>query len=268
VATPERERRGVVVTTPRAILAGLAASAVMLFGFIAAYGLAWLAATGARAPGGDASLLRDWLYALTRNPAVDVSLANLYTAVAVYFVGGLLWAVVYARFGVPYLPGPHWLRGAIFSLIPAAVTLVVALPLLGGGALGLALGAGPLPAIGIVLLHLLYGATLGVLCGPFGSLSAEDFHATEGESAEAMAAAERIAARATVGGLALGAAIGGIAMALAGGGGTVLGISPVGFLLATILMGAVVGALLGSFAGLPGGVEDSPGDQHHPVPRG
>ena len=57
-------------------------------------------------------------------------------------------------------------------MLPALVSLVVVLPLLGGGLFGLALGAGPLPIIGNVLLHVVYGAILGVVYGPWGDLDA------------------------------------------------------------------------------------------------
>lgn len=53
----------------------------------------------------------------------------------------------------------------MFSLIPWAFSLVVFLPLVGGGFLGLGLGAGPLPILGNLLLHAVYGVTLGSVLG-------------------------------------------------------------------------------------------------------
>jgi len=73
----------------------------------------------------------------------------------------MLWG---AAFGIvqPALPGPWWLRGAIFALVPLAVTVVVVLPLTGSGLFGLELGAGMLPLIVEVVRALVYGLTLGI----------------------------------------------------------------------------------------------------------
>src|ERR671933_647575 len=68
---------------------------------------------------------------------------------------------IVARFAAPHLRGPDWWRGVQFAVLPAMVSLVVVLPLLGAGLLGLRLGAGPFPLLGNLLLHALYGATLG-----------------------------------------------------------------------------------------------------------
>jgi hypothetical protein len=73
-----------------------------------------------------------------------------------------LWAVPYALWAEPRLPGPDWLKGASFALVPAAVSWLVMLPLLGVGPLGLGLRAGLLPAAGELVRHLLYGVALGL----------------------------------------------------------------------------------------------------------
>ena len=118
---------------PRAIVAGFAASMAMLFGFVVAYGLALIAASLPLADGYGTGQLRSWLQALTHNPVIDIGLAYLYAAIAIYFAGGLLWALLYGRFAAPHLRGPDWWRGVQFSVLPAMVSLVVVLPLLGGG---------------------------------------------------------------------------------------------------------------------------------------
>jgi membrane protein DedA with SNARE-associated domain len=74
---------------------------------------------------------------------------------------GILWALVYARFAADRLPGPPWLRGALFALVPLAFSLFALLPLLGSGVLGLGLEAGPIPAAGETLRHLFFGVFLG-----------------------------------------------------------------------------------------------------------
>jgi hypothetical protein len=249
-------RAGLVVAPgwfPRAVVSGFAASAVMLFGFIIAYGIAAVLAGIPLTERRGAEVMRSWLYALTHNSVIDFGLAYLYVAVAVYFAGGVLWAVLYARFADPYLPGPPWWRGVLFSLLPAAVSLFVVLPLLGGGLAGIALGAGPFPLIGNLLLHVLYGATLGIIYGPFGDLSAETLQTDTAEDLQAMVAAEQATVRAALIGLLVGLAIG-LVGALGGLSqeATVLGVAPAAFLLATVLSGATLGALVGSLAGLPG----------------
>jgi membrane protein DedA with SNARE-associated domain len=70
------------------------------------------------------------------------------------------WAVVYSHLAVPLLRIPPWLRGLAFSALPSAASLLVALPLLGAGSLGLGLGAGPVPLAGEVLRNALFGVAL------------------------------------------------------------------------------------------------------------
>jgi membrane protein DedA with SNARE-associated domain len=79
-----------------------------------------------------------------------------------FLLAGVLWAIPYAVWVEPRLHGPDWLNGALFSLLPTLVSLLVVLPLLGAGPLGLGLGLGLVPAAGEATRHLLYGAALGL----------------------------------------------------------------------------------------------------------
>jgi membrane protein DedA with SNARE-associated domain len=83
-------------------------------------------------------------------------------AIAVFCTMSALWAVPYALWAEPRLPGPDWLKGATFALLPAAVSWLVILPLLGAGPFGLGLRAGLMPAAGELVRHLLYGVALGL----------------------------------------------------------------------------------------------------------
>ena len=83
-------------------------------------------------------------------------------ASTLFFVAGILWAIAYALWIEPRLPGRDWLKGMTFSLLPTFVSWFVVLPLLGAGPLGLGLGAGLVPAAGELLRHLVYGAALGL----------------------------------------------------------------------------------------------------------
>src|SRR6266540_1486359 len=73
-----------------------------------------------------------------------------------------LWGAVYGLGPAKALPGPSWLRGAVFALLPLAFSLLVVLPAAGAGPLGLKLEIGAIPALGDLLRHLAYGAVLGV----------------------------------------------------------------------------------------------------------
>jgi len=80
---------------------------------------------------------------------------TLYAALA------LLWAVVYA-YVERWLPRPDWLGGLLFALLPLAVSLLVVLPLLGAGMVGLGLGVGLMPIAGEVTRHAIWGWALAV----------------------------------------------------------------------------------------------------------
>jgi hypothetical protein len=260
----------------RAVLAGFAASLTMLLMFLVAYNLARLLSAAPTpawpnlerpsiihpaswVPGSDQANYstdvletpRVWLINLTHNRLIDAGLADVYLAAGIYLAGGLLWAVIYSLVE-PRLPGPPWVRGVTFAMIPALVSLVVVLPLLGGGLFGLSLGAGPLPAIGNVLLHVVYGAILGVVYGPFGDLDASTLErpATR-DGRQTRTSYEPTAALALLGGLLAGAAIGLVAsIMMAGTGVGLLGGSNGGLILWGALLGAVIGLFVGSFLGL------------------
>jgi membrane protein DedA with SNARE-associated domain len=87
--------------------------------------------------------------------------AIVVTTTVSFLAVSMLWG---ALFGIvqPLLPGPWWLRGVVFAVVPLAVTLVGVLPLTGGGLLGLELGAGLLPLVVEMMQALVYGLTLGV----------------------------------------------------------------------------------------------------------
>jgi hypothetical protein len=100
------------------------------------------------------------LVAAGRGGALGPAFAPLAAVAAA--LAGVLWALPYALWAERRLPGPDWLKGALFALLPVAVSLLVVLPLLGAGPLGPGLGAGALPALGELARHLVYGAALGL----------------------------------------------------------------------------------------------------------
>jgi hypothetical protein len=244
----------------RAITSGFVATVIMLFFFLVAYSIARVASTVPLADRRGAEQLRLWLHNLTTNQLIDAALSNVYIAIAVYLAGGIAWAVLYAAFLEPRLPGPGWAKGILFSLLPGLLSIVGFLPLVGGGMFGTALGAGPLPVLGNLLLHVLYGATLGVLYGPFGDVDAARLpEQASGVDVASVLSSERM----TAGGLVLGVLLGGAAgvvLAVAASAQPdqrLLGEPIAALILATAILGATLGGLVGSIVGL-----SAPGGQH------
>lgn len=186
-----------------------------------------------------------WLVALTRNSATTAVQDALAKALLVHLSVGMIWALVYVIVFEPRLPGPGWQRGALFALGPWILSVVVFLPLVGGGFLGLAIGAGPLPMLGNLILHLAYGSVLGEMYALELAESVEPDSPSGSPIRLANLAAER--------GLALGmvilgvlGAIVGIVISLLAGGAVPMSYAA----LAGVAFGASAGALIGSFIGL------------------
>lgn len=237
----------------RATLAGFVAAVAMLFTFGLAYGAAGLFAETRVLDAVGLSVLKHWLQALTNNQIIDLARPNLYAALGVHLVAGVLWALVYAQVAEPRLSGADWQRGLVFALIPTIFSLLVFLPLVGGGILGLAIGAGPLPIIGNLALHMVYGLALGDLYGPLGSGIDAEGSGAGGADRLALAHAEANAVRGLVVGLMLGVAasvLGALAMHLVGGSPWTLSASVPLMVLVTV-SAAAWGATIGSMTGLP-----------------
>ena len=226
----------------RAITAGFLATIVMTLVLAIAYSLALLlGSSDPQAP----ALLR-WTWALTHNIVTQNVYSSLPLALLLHFLAGIAWAMVYTALVEPYLQGSGWKKGLIFSFVPWILSLVVFFPAVGAGFLGLGLGAGPLPIIGNLILHLVYGAALG-------QLSISEIGYPVGETGEADTRAELSAnmhARvAMAGGIIIGLIVGGMVgwvfdVVFAIGLGTTLSI------LIGMLLGSAFGVLVGSFWGL------------------
>jgi hypothetical protein len=221
-----------------ALLAGFIASLAMVLAFAVAY-VAALAVSGAPVP-----VLAGWLRALTSNQLIDVAAPNLYAATAVFFVGGMVWALLYALFFDARLHGSAWRRGVQFAVIPWLFSLIVFMPLVGGGFLGLSLGAGPLPVLGNLILHALYGAVLGAVWGSAESVIDLPRREPYSEDLQAGRLSEMGAARGLLVGLVLGIILGLAGTSLI----PVMAMNPLGVILAIALGGAAFGAFVGSLA--------------------
>lgn len=144
-----------------------------------------------------------WLAGMAQNPLVNGVSEYLYLAVMGHFAVGLTLAGIYAMFWEPKMQGSDLSKGLTFALIPWALSVTVFFPLTGAGFLGYALEAGPLPALGNLVLHMCYGALLGICYGPVGERWGMKPNESQKEQADRAA---RGGALGLLGGVSLGAA--------------------------------------------------------------
>lgn len=238
---------------PRSVLSGFVATITAFAVLLAAYGIsAWLG-SGLQAGADTASreMVGRWFYGLTHNRLVDIAQGYLYFAVAVHFGIGLVWAALYGYLFEPRLWGSGWVKGLAFSLLPWLLSLTVFFPLVGAGFLGLELGAGPLPIIGNLVLHLVFGGSLGLMYSlPIGVLHGDE-EAVGDENARAMSHSELFAAWGIIAGILIGGAAGIAVDLITGSNGAPSGLSQLAYILGAIVLGGTVGALVGSLLGLP-----------------
>lgn len=209
----------------------------VLAGFSATFAMTVTIAIGylvARALGSaDGSGLERWFWALTDNEMTKDVSGFFGLGMVLNLIIGVAWAVVYARFVEPALSGPGWRQGVMFALVPWLLSLVVFFPLMGAGLFGIDIGAGPLPVLGNLIVHLVYGAVLGTL-----------FAIEEGDGNEDNASEHATSASAE-----RGAAVGVLAGGIAGFvGGWFVGPSLSD--LAGALSGAAMGTMIGSLVSM------------------
>ena len=182
-----------------------------------------------------------WFAALSNNEMTETVSDMFAVGMVLNLFMGLIWAIIYARWFEPRLTGPGWRRGALFSLIPWLLSIVVFFPIAGIGIFGYQADAGILPVLGNLVLHLVFGVVLGFLyameIGSGIGSSQQDFQAnTNSERAAAI-------------GIILGGVLGFIGGWLLGPSMDDLASQPV-IAFAGALSGAAVGMLIGSFLGL------------------
>jgi uncharacterized membrane protein YagU involved in acid resistance len=83
-----------------------------------------------------------------------------------HFIIGTVLAIIYAALFASRLPGPGFLRGATYGLLPWLMAQLVVMPMMGAGVFSGSFFA----AAGSLMGHLVYGATLGAI---YGARSAE-----------------------------------------------------------------------------------------------
>ncbi len=184
----------------------------------------------------------DWFYGLTHNSLTDNAFDIPIGAYSLNLLAGIVWAIIYAAVIEPRMSGPAWRRGALFSLLPWLLSLVVFFPIVGAGFLGLDLDAGPLPIIGNLILHLSYGITLGVAY----AIPETSGVTRSADTEQAARWEDRGLALGLSAGLVVGVVIGGI-LSLIVDGSMIKGSE---FLLAGAAGGVTFGAVVGPLIGL------------------
>lgn len=188
-----------------------------------------------------------WMWALSNNTVTERTESAFPVAVGLHFISGVGWALVYAALVEPRLRGPGWRRGLLFSVVPWVASLVVFLPAVGGGLLGLGLGAGPLPIVGNLALHAAYGLVLGQVQSPWGEqLLVESGEEEKVGELQVVAHQQRIIALSIVVGLVVGGLVGLLGSAAVG-----VWSSPAVATVLGAIAGSVAGSFIGSFLGLP-----------------
>jgi hypothetical protein len=226
-----------------AVLVGFVATVLMSTVLAFAYVIAGL--VGSASP--DAPILARWCWGLANNVVTREAETAVPIAVLLHIAAGIGWAIVYAAFVEPRLSGPGWRRGLLFAPAPALLSLIVFLPVMGGGFFGLGLGAGPLPIIGNLVLHIVYGVTLGALYHP------EPDHVLldrgEVESADEVRTLSHVE-RTTALGIGIGSVLGAI-------GGMVIAaaFAPGQSMLVAAMLGVVFGSAAGALYGSAYGFE-------------
>ncbi len=224
----------------RTLIAGFIATALAGIVLLLAYAIS--SAIGPLVPG----TLGQWMVVLAANQATTAVQAFLPAALLLHICVGLVFAVIYATYAEPVLTGSGWRRGALFALVPYILSVTIFLPVVGGGFLGMSLGAGPLPLIGNFVLHMIYGVTLG-------TVYALDPEVVASLPSPAMPGVNRTANLLAEDGFAMGMVVVGVLGALVGLFLSLLNIvnaSAIVAVLSGAILGAVAGALVGSFAGM------------------
>lgn len=223
------------------IVAGFVATTVMTVAMVGSYLLSGMFAQE------EGNIIGEWFWGLTHNTLTDSAYDVPLGAYSINLVAGIFWAIVYTGLIEPRLSGPPWRRGIIFAVVPWILSLVVFFPIVGAGFLGLGLGAGPLPIIGNLILHLVYGGVLGA------------FYAIPESSVDREIEQVPILNRWENRGLAIGLAAGLVAGLTVGTAFDIIvqnALSTTEALTAGAAIGVIAGALIGPFIGLDVGTRE------------
>lgn len=222
------------------VVAGFVGTTILTVGLMFAYECARVLGTNSDS----ASFIQNWFFSLTHNPATDTARVNLPLGLILHFGTGILFGILYAGWVEPRLSGSGLRRGAIFSIIPWLFSIIVFLPLMGGGFLGIGMHAGPLPVIGNLILNIVYGASLGFF------YAVEQWQTDSGQLEDAVEGriVERSLRVSSIG-VAFGVVCGGL-LGQIGASTFSPGQDPLLVAVIAAIIGAFIGFMLGSYAGL------------------
>lgn len=220
---------------PNSLISGFAATFALTTAILAAY---WFSRAVGSANGNQ---VERWFHALHDNAITRSTENAVVLAIALNLVVGLGLALVYGRYVAHSVSGPCWYRGMVFAIVPFLISIFVFFPIMDAGILGRDLGAGPLPVIGNLVLHLAYGWVLG-------SLYAVDLESWL-DGSQADLAHNRGAENGAAIGLVAGAPVGLLIAWIAAPAIESIAGLPIVALLGT-LVGAALGLMIGSFAGI------------------
>ena len=80
-----------------------------------------------------------------------------------FIVGSLIWGLTFGATESMTERPAYWLKGVIFGVIAWALMMMAFMPLAGSGFFGAKIG--PSVAVGMLVLHLVFGAVLGAAYG-------------------------------------------------------------------------------------------------------
>ncbi|TVR74722.1 MAG: hypothetical protein EA415_05390 [Sphaerobacteraceae bacterium] len=225
---------------PMGAVSGFVATGIMTAVVLIGYGFAAL--LGSTASG--ANQFQVWMAGLVNNTVTEIATVNLAMAIGIHLVAGILWAIVYAAIFEPRLPGGGFQRGMIFAMVPFILSISIFFPLIGAGIFGMGIEAGPLPVLGNLILHLIYGAALGKVFAS-NAVWAEPVRDVSATNVNVLEVAHR--------GMAIGLLPGAILGLITSIVFTTVFTSETDLLMAGVLgavVGSAVGVWIGSLAGL------------------
>lgn len=80
-----------------------------------------------------------------------------------FLIGTVVWGILYSLL-VPRLPGTNYVvSGIVFGILAWVMMMVVVMPMAGAGLFGR--NFGPMAPVATLMLHVIYGAVLGLVYG-------------------------------------------------------------------------------------------------------